>query len=114
MVQDEDIENGIGNYVLLTTRLEGKESPKLGVMVEEKGQRLKIIGVSQKSPAQKAGLKKGDVINRFADHPIQSLADLKLNLFFCKSGSTVKVQVKRGDKMIDKNIELFHFEQFSH
>jgi aminopeptidase N len=114
VVQDEEIENGIGNYVLLTTRLDGIESPRLGVMVEEKEQHLKIIGVGQNSPAQKAGLKKGDVIYRFAEHPIQSLSDMKLNLFFCKSGSTVKVQVKRGDKMIEKNIELFHFDQFSH
>ncbi|MEJ2657149.1 MAG: ChaN family lipoprotein [Desulfobacterales bacterium] len=113
VVQDEDIEDGVGDYVLLTTPLEGKESPKLGIMVEEKDQHLVIIGVSQNSPAQKAGLEKGDVIYRFADRPIQSLADLKLNLFLSKSGSTVKIQVKHGDKIIDKSVELFHFERFS-
>ena len=114
VVQDEEIENGVGDYVLLTTRLEGKESPKLGVMVEEKERHLEIVGVIKNGPAQKAGLKKGDVIYRFAEHPIQSLSDLKSNLFFCKSGSTAKIQVKRGDKMIEKNIELFRFERFSH
>jgi aminopeptidase N len=114
VVQDEEIEEGIGNYVLLTTKLDGKESPQLGVMVEEKDGHVVIIGVNQNSPAQKAGLKKGDVIYRFSERPIQSLADLKLNLFFCKSESTVKIQVKRADKMIDKKIALFHFERFSH
>ncbi len=112
VVQDEEIEDGVGDYVLLTTTLDGKESPKLGVMVEEKDGHVVIIGVNQNSPAQKAGLKKGDVIYRFAERPIESLADLKLNLFFCKSNSTVKIQIKRANKMFDKKIELFHFERF--
>jgi aminopeptidase N len=113
VVQDEEIEDGVGDYVLLTTTLDGKESPKLGVMVEEKDGRVVIIGVNQNSPAQKAGLNKDDVIYRFSERPIQSLADLKLNLFFSKIGSTVNIQVKRADKMIDKKIELFRFERFS-
>jgi aminopeptidase N len=114
VVQDEDIEDGVGDYVLLTTKLEGKASPKLGVTVEEKDRRLVITGVDQNTPAQKAGLKPGDVIREFGQRPIQSLADLRLNLFLSKSGSTVKIQIKRAEKMIDKNIELFHFERFMH
>jgi aminopeptidase N len=114
VVQDEEIEEGVGDYVLLTTKLDGEASPKLGVTVEEKDRHLVITGVGQNTPAQKAGLKTGDVIQKFEDRPIQSLADLKLNLFFSKSGETVKIQIKRADKMIDKKIELFHFNRFLH
>jgi aminopeptidase N len=114
VVQDEEIESGVGDYVLLTTKLEGKASPKLGITVEEKDRHLVITGVDEHTPAQKAGLKTGDVIQKFEQRPIQSLADLRLNLFFSKSGSTVKIQIKRSDKMIDKNIKLFHFERFFH
>jgi uncharacterized iron-regulated protein len=114
VVQDEEIEEGVADYILLTTKLNGKVSPKLGVMVEEKDQRLVIKGVSQNGPAKKAGLKKGDVIEMFAERPIQSLADLKLGLFYVNIGSTVKIQVKRADKTIDKEIELFDFERFPH
>ena len=112
VVQDEEIEDGVADYVLLTTELSGKASPKLGVVVEEKDKRLVIMGVSQSSPAQKAGLQKGDVIEMFAGRPIQSLEDLKLGLFYGNIGSTVKIKVKRADKTIDKEIELFDFEGF--
>ncbi len=114
VLQDEEIENGIGKYVLLTTRLDGKASPKLGVTVEEKDRHLVITGIERNTPAEKAGLKTGDIIQKFGERPIQSLADLKLNLFFSKSGGTVRVQIKRADETIDKNIELFHFQRFFH
>jgi len=114
VVQDEEIEDGVADYILLTTKLNGKVSPKLGVMVEEKDQRLVIKGVSQSGPAKKAGLEKGDVIEMFAERPVQSLADLKLALFYGNIGSTVKIKVKRADKTIDKEIELFDFERFPH
>ena len=109
VVQDEEIEGGIADYVLLTTKLKGKESPKLGVMVEEKDQGLVIIGVNNKSPAKKAGLKKGDIIKQFAGQSIKSLADLKFALFYNEIGSSLKIQVKRANKLLDKDIVLFHF-----
>ncbi|HAY39464.1 MAG TPA: hypothetical protein DCY53_09065 [Desulfobacteraceae bacterium] len=112
VVQDEELEDGVADYVLLTTKLNGKASPKLGVMVEEKDKHLVIMGVNQSGPAQKAGLQKGDIIEMFAERPIQSLEDLKLGLFYGNIGSTVKIKVKRADKTIEEEIELFDFERF--
>jgi len=114
VVQDEEIEDGVADYVLLTTELNGKASPVLGIMVEEKDQGLVIMRVSENGPAQKAELEKGDVIEMFAEHPIQSLADLKLGLFYENIGNTVKIKIKRADKTIDKEIELFDFERYPH
>ena len=65
IVQDEDIENNIADYVLLTTELKGKKSPKLGVSVEKKDKGLVIKGLDSSSPAKKAGLKRGDIIDIF-------------------------------------------------
>ena len=109
LVQDEIIEDGIADYVLLTEELKGKKTPILGVTVEEKDQGLVVIGVNNKSPAKKAGLQEGDIIKQFAGQSIKSLADLKLALFYNKIGSPLKIQVKRADKLLDKDIELFHF-----
>ena len=114
VVPDEEIEDGIADYVLLTTELKGKKAPKLGVIVEEKDQGLVVVGVEHKNPAKKAGLQEGDIIKQFAGQSITSLADLKLELFYSEIGSTLKIQLKRGDKTLDKEIELFRFKQFSH
>jgi membrane-associated protease RseP (regulator of RpoE activity) len=114
VVQDEEIEDSIADYVLLTTELKGEESPKLGVMVEEKDQGLEVKGVSHNGPAKKAGLQEGDIIKVFGGQAIKSLADLKLQLFYSKIGSNVKIQINRKGQLLDKEIELFDFEQFSH
>ncbi len=114
VVQDEDIEDGIADYVLFTTKLKGKKSPKFGVQVEEKEQSLVVTGVIDKGPAKIAGLKKGDIIKTFAGEPITSLADLKLALFYCEMGSTQKIQIKRNGKILDKKIELLSFTPIHH
>jgi len=106
VVQDDEIVDGIADFVLVTTKLKGKKSPKLGVIVEEKDQTLVIMGVVDKSPAKNAGLQKGDIIKQFAGKSITSLADLKLTLFYSKTGTTLKIKIKRDDKTVDKEIEL--------
>jgi aminopeptidase N len=114
VVQDEEIEEGIADYVLLTTELKGEKSPKLGIMVEEKDQSLEVKGISHIGPAKKAGLQKGDVIKVFGGQAIKSLADLKLELFYSKIGSNVKIQINRNGKSLDKEMEMVHFKNFSH
>ena len=109
VVQDEGIEDGIADYVLVTKEIKGKRTPRLGILVEEKEQSLIVTGVSDKSPAKRAGLLKGDIIITFAEEPIKSLADLKLALFYSEMGSTQKIQIERDGKILDKKIELFSF-----
>jgi len=108
VVQDEEIEDGIADYVLITTKLEGEKSPRLGVIIEEKDHGLEVMSMSHNSPAKKAGLQEGDVIQMVAGQSIQSLADLKLALFYSKIGSRLKMQLERAGKKLDKEIELFH------
>ncbi|UCD91021.1 MAG: ChaN family lipoprotein, partial [Desulfobacterales bacterium] len=114
IVQDEEIENDIADYVLLTIELKGKKSPKLGVMVEEKDQTLVIKGVESNGPAKKAGLQKGDIIEQFDTQPITSLVDLKLALFYSEYGNVRDIQVKRDGKTLTKKIELFQIKTLFH
>ncbi len=109
LVQDDEIEDGIADYILLTTELKGKESPRLGVAVEEKEEGLMVTGVSDESPAKKAGLQKGDIIERFAGQPIKSVGDLKYALFLSEMGSTLKIHLRRDDETLYNEIELFDF-----
>jgi uncharacterized iron-regulated protein len=110
VVQDEEIEDGIADYVLITAKLEGEKSPRLGVIVEEKDHGLEVMSIRHKSPAKKAGLQEGDVIQMVAGQSIKSPADLKLALFYSKIGSRLKIQIERAGKKLNKEIELFrHF-----
>ena len=108
VVQDEEIEDGIADYVLITEKLEGEKSPRLGVRVEEKDKGLEIMGVSHKSPAKKAGLQAGDVIRMIGGQSITTAADLKLALFYSNIGSRLKIRIQRAGNTLDKEIELFH------
>jgi aminopeptidase N len=107
VVQDENIEDGIADYILITEELEGEKAPRLGVMVEDKDHGLEITGVGHKSPAKKAGLQEGDVIRRVAGSLIKTPADLKLALFYSNIGSRLTIQIERAGNKLDKEIELF-------
>jgi uncharacterized iron-regulated protein len=107
VVQDEEIEDGIADYVLITQELEGEKSPRLGVTVKEKDNGLEVIRIGHKSPAKKAGLQAGDVIQMIADQSITSLADLKLALFYSNIGTKLKIQIERAGEKLDKEIEPF-------
>jgi len=113
ILQDETIESGIADYVLQTTRIEGRRSPKLGVALEENDKGLLVKSVVNKSPAQKAGLEKGDLITHFNHLTIQSLADLRWGLFSTDQGNTYPLQIKRNDCMLQKEIQLFDFSPLS-
>ncbi len=113
IVQDEEIEDGIADYVLITTKLEGEKSPKLGVMVEKKEDSLVVNDVMEKGPAGKAGLQKEDIITKFSGFSIKTLADLKIALFSTKIGDRVSIQVERDGKTLDKEVELTVQTRFS-
>lgn len=57
-----------------------------------------IEKVSKESAADKAGLMAGDIITKFGDDEILSLADLQEALCYYKKGQTIKVSVERRDK----------------
>ncbi len=113
ILQDETLESGIADYVLQTTRLEGSRSPKLGVAVENNETGLLVKSVASKSPAQTAGLEKGDFITRFNHIDIHSLADLRYGLFTTDPGGTYPLQINRNNVLIEKKIQLFNFSPLS-
>lgn len=71
---------------------------------EEKG--FKISGVSDGSPAEKAGLKGGDVIVKFGKTSVQSIYDYMGALGEHKPGEDVPVVVKRGNEEITLTVHL--------
>lgn len=67
---------------------------------------LRISGAREGSPAQKAGLRSGDVIIRFGDQKVESIYDYMDALNRYKPGDTVKVVVLRDGKEVELTLTL--------
>lgn len=67
---------------------------------------LAITGVSPGSPAEKAGMKGGDVIIKLGESKISGIEDLQSALFKHKIGETIKVVVKRDGKEVTLDVTL--------
>lgn len=67
---------------------------------------MRISGVREGSPAQKAGLRSGDVIIRFGDQKVDNIYDYMDALNRYKPGDTVKVVVLRDGKEVELTLTL--------
>lgn len=65
---------------------------------------LQVDGVSEGKPAQKAGVKTGDVIIQMGDLVIRDIQGYMDALGKFEKGQTVPVKVKRGDGVISLNV----------
>ena len=65
-----------------------------------------LAGVMPGSPAEKAGLQKGDLLIRLGDNPIDTLSDLAEALRGHQPGDSVEVVVKRGTDEIHRRVQL--------
>jgi S1-C subfamily serine protease len=69
-------------------------------------QGMKISGVRQGGPAEKAGLQGGDVIIKFGKFDIKSIYDYTYALGEFSPGQQVPVVVRRGDKTLTLVVAL--------
>jgi serine protease Do len=72
--------------------------PKLGLQIEdlEEGNGVKVLDVNEETPADKAGLKKDDVITSFNGKDVKGVDDIREAMREVKQGESVKVTFKRG------------------
>jgi hypothetical protein len=67
---------------------------------------VKLSGVREASPAEKGGLKAGDVVVGFGGKPVATIYDYTESLGRYKPGDTVEVVVKRDDKEVKLKVTL--------
>ena len=65
------------------------------------GKGLRINDVREKSPADRAGLKGGDVIVELSGHKIENIYDYMNALKQCQAGIEVNTKVLRGDQTLE-------------
>lgn len=98
------IERAIGriiNRAETSLRIE----PRVKIQVPETGSEQKesgilIAGVVSDSPAEKAGLRRGDILLAIDGEEVNTLAELQKIIRAHEPGDKVKLQVQRGDRKI--------------
>ncbi len=82
---------------------------KLGVVpaFEDTGNKgMKISGVTENGPAQKAGLMSGDIITGINNETINNIYDYMNRLQKLKPGQKITVQVNRNGEKLDFDVQL--------
>jgi len=64
-----------------------------------------VVGIEQGSPAQRAGLREGDIIIGFNDQPVPHIDALHRVLTDCRPGAVVDLTVLRGTEKLVLKIE---------
>jgi serine protease Do len=80
--------------------------PILGISGEDHAQGCRVTAITPGSPAQKVGLKAGDVIWRFEDQDKPGLAKLVEMIGRRKAGDEVKFSILRGDEKLQMAARL--------
>lgn len=78
----------------------------LGVTLKETKKGLTVEEVSKDSGAEKAGMKKGDILTAIAGKPFKEIAALGKLLAEMKSGTDVKVTLLRDGKKTELDVKL--------
>lgn len=80
----------------------------LGVMPDYvyDGEGMRVDGVTEDRPAQKAGMQKGDILIGIGDLPIKDIYDYMEGLAKFQKGDKTKVKIKRGDQTLELPVEF--------
>lgn len=82
--------------------------PKLGITIDQEftGPGVRIAEVTKGSPAESAGLEKGDVIVGLDAADVQGPRDLRTALGAKKPGDGVRLRARRGETVLEKEATL--------
>jgi len=101
-----------GKLTFRKTKNESDKTPRfrvgLGVVPDYlfDGKGMRIDGVSDDKPAQKAGLKKGDIVIQLGDSLVTDMMSYMRALSTFKKGDKTKVVVQRGEESVEKLISF--------
>ncbi|PWH84584.1 peptidase M28 [Algibacter marinivivus] len=104
--------NDNGKLPFRKTKNESEETPRfkvgLGVIPDYlfDGKGMRIDGISEDKPAQKAGLQKGDIVVKLGDSVVVDMMSYMKVLATFEKGNSTKVVVDRKGEMVEANIEF--------
>jgi serine protease Do len=80
--------------------------PYIGVEGDVNSDAAKIAAVFPNTPAQKAGIKPGDVIIEFAGKPVSDFASLQLLVNDSQPGDKVELRIRRGRETVELELVI--------
>ena len=101
-----------GKLPFRKTKNESEDVPRfkvgLGVIPDYlyDGKGMRIDGVSEDKPAEKAGLQKGDIVIKLGDSLVTDMMSYMRALSSFNAGDKTKVTVKRGEDEVEADIEF--------
>ena len=102
--------NDDGKLAFTKTKNESDETPRfkvtLGVVPDYlfDGKGMRIDGVSEDKPAQKAGLQKGDVVIQLGDYEVTDMMSYMKALSKFEKGNTTTVKVDRKGEIVEAEV----------
>ncbi|MFD0892098.1 PDZ domain-containing protein [Luteolibacter ambystomatis] len=99
---------GLGVVAVLSRSLRESDQAFLGVNgdMTYSGPGVKVGSVEEKTGAETAGIKEGDVILKIGDRAISGLMELRNSLLGKNPGDKVAMKISRGGKTIDVEVLL--------
>ncbi|MBF0329668.1 MAG: ChaN family lipoprotein [Nitrospirae bacterium] len=111
IMNEGSIEKDAADYIVLRRPMDGISSPRLMALLSDKEAGIKVLAFPENSVSEKAGIKVGDKITSLDGNAVSKIEDIKLHLFYKKSGDIVKVKALRkrfllGEKEIEFEVKL--------
>lgn len=105
------IETGLADFILFPEPRSLPPAGRLGILLEEMPDQLRVSACQPDSPCQAAGIRRGDRLLKIDGVPVNNLADLRLALWDRLPGERVTVEVSRKrwfrkPELLDFNIVL--------
>ena len=103
-IYDNGFESENGNFFFNAY----PRTPKIGLDIQdvEEGNGVKVLAVTEESPASKSSLRKDDIITEINDTDFKDVDNFKMKLRGIKEGDTLKLKYKRGNKFYNTEIKL--------
>lgn len=110
IMQGENINVNAADIFIFPEEIAGSTTPKIGIAIEEKEDKVIIKSVTKDSPAYKAGLKQGDEFVKCGYHNINNIGNLKYALYEKGYNTTLECSILRGKKTLTRHIKLIPYD----